>query len=207
MLQFAPMAAALEARSLARAFRGRPVLRGASLAVAPGTVAAVVGENGSGKTTLLKILAGLLAPDAGDVRIAGRLGYCPQDADLFETLTIREHFRLFAGALGVRRWQAELDRLAGRLAFRAHAGALVRELSGGVRQKLNLSLALLGDPEVVLLDEPCAAFDWQTYLAFWELAGELRARGRAVLLVSHLVHDRERLDAIWELAEGVLRCG
>ncbi len=199
--------AALEARSLARAFRGRPVLRGASLALAPGTVAAVVGENGSGKTTLLRILAGLLTPDAGEVRLSGRLGYCPQEPDVFDTLTVREHFRLFAGALGVEAWRAELDRLADGLGFRAHTDRLVRELSGGVRQKLNLSLALLGDPEVVLLDEPCAAFDWQTYLAFWELAAELRARGRAVLLVSHLVHDRERLDGIWALDDGVLRCG
>ncbi len=197
----------LHAHQLHRAYRRRPVLRGASLAVRPGTVAAVVGENGSGKTTLLRILAGLLAPDAGEVRLQGRLGYCPQEPDVFETLTVAEHFRLFGGALGVADWRAELDRLGERLAFRPYADALVKELSGGVRQKLNLSLALLGDPEVVLLDEPCAAFDWQTYLAFWEVAGELRARGRAVLMVSHLVHDRERLDELWALSEGVLRCG
>ncbi len=201
------MTALLDARGIAHSFRRRPVLRGASLALGRGTLTGVVGENGAGKTTLLRILAGLLSPDAGEVRLAGRLGYCPQVPEVFEALSIRENLRLFASALGVVPWQPQADRLLDRLSFRAHAGALVRDVSGGTRQKLNLAIALLGDPEVLLLDEPYAAFDWQTYLAFWEVAEELRSRGRALLLVSHLVHDRDRLDEVWALSEGVLGCG
>jgi ABC-type multidrug transport system ATPase subunit len=198
--------ALLEARGISHAFRRRPVLHGASLAIGGGTIAGVVGENGTGKTTLLRILAGLLAPDEGDVRVAGRLGYCPQGTDLFELLTVREHLRLFAGALDLPSREDHAERLLARLALRPHADTLVRDASGGTRQKLNLALALLGDPDVLLLDEPYAAFDWQTYVAFWDLAAELRARGRAVLLVSHLVHDRERVDRLWALSDGVLRC-
>jgi len=196
----------LEARGISFAFLRRTVLRGASLSVAGGTITGVVGENGSGKTTLLRILAGLTAPDVGEVNVVGRIGYCPQDTELFQLLTVREHLRLFASALEIPAWEAEAEQLATRLALRPYLDTLVRNASGGTRQKLNLALALLGDPDVLLLDEPYAAFDWQTYEAFWELAAELRKRGKAVLLVSHLVHDRKRVDQLWELSDGVIRC-
>lgn len=205
----APLSAAqpiLEARGVSCAFRRRSVLREASLTVAGGTIAGIVGENGTGKTTLLRILAGLIAPDRGEVNVVGRLGYCPQDAELFQLLTVHEHLRLFAGALELTGWEDEAERLMARLFLQPYRDTLVREASGGTRQKLNLALALLGDPEVLLLDEPYAAFDWQTYLAFWEVAAELRARGKVVLLVSHLVHDRERIDQLWALSDGVLQC-
>jgi ATPase subunit of ABC transporter with duplicated ATPase domains len=90
----------LEARGISHAFGRRTVLRDVTLAVGAGTIAGVVGENGTGKTTLLRVLAGLLNPDAGEVRLAGRLGYCPQEPELFQLLTVQEHFHLFASALG-----------------------------------------------------------------------------------------------------------
>ena len=78
-------------------------------------------------------------------------------------------------------------------------------LSGGTRQKLNLTLALMHDPQVLLLDEPYQGFDWEMYLRFWEVAGSLRDRGRSVLVVSHLAYDTERLDAVYRLHGGVLK--
>ncbi len=78
-------------------------------------------------------------------------------------------------------------------------------LSGGTRQKLNLTLALMHDPQVLLLDEPYQGFDWDTYQRFWDLAARLRDAGRSVLVVSHLAYDAERLDELWRLQEGVLQ--
>ncbi len=198
---------ALDVSAVRMAFRGRPVLRDVTFGVEPGTLVGLVGENGAGKTTLLRILAGLLTPEAGAISVRGRVAYCPQEPSLFEALTIREHFRLFADALGIDDWQEAARPWMERLSLAASGDTLARDASGGTRQKLNLALSLLADPDVVLLDEPYAAFDWDTYLEFWSIVGALRARGAAILLVSHLVHDRERLDALFSLSQGVLRCG
>jgi ABC-type multidrug transport system ATPase subunit len=97
-----------------------------------------------------------------------------------------------------------MEGLASRLAFAGQEGRRTAELSGGTRQKLNLALALVHDPQVLLLDEPYSGFDWETYLRFWELAAELRAAGRAVLVVSHLLHETARIDRALRLAEGRL---
>lgn len=195
----------LEARELAKHYRRRPVLRGVTLDLHAGTVAGVVGENGSGKTTLVRVLAGILAADAGSVTIAGRLGYCPQDPLVFGDLTVQEHLRYFAAAYGVERWQEPADRLLDVLCFRTHLHDRVDQLSGGTRQKLNLALALLHSPEVLLLDEPYSGFDGRTYSAFWDLVAQLRAAGRALLVVSPLIHDLGRFDVVYEISEGVLR--
>ena len=78
------------------------------------------------------------------------------------------------------------------------------ELSGGTRQKLNLTLALIHDPDVLLLDEPYQGFDWETYLRFWDLVGELRGRGKTVVIITHLVFEQERFDLLADLAGGHL---
>jgi ABC-type multidrug transport system ATPase subunit len=181
------------------------VLRGLDLQLPAGVIAAVVGENGSGKTTLVRLLAGVLAPDGGTVAIAGTLGYCPQEPLVFRDLTVQEHFRYFAAAYGVADWQSPANVWLDRLSFRDHARERVDRLSGGTRQKLNLAMALLHEPDVLILDEPYAAFDWRTYSSFWEVMAELRSAGRTVLMVSPLVHDLERFDAVYELVEGTLR--
>ena len=93
------------------------------------------------------------------------------------------------------------------LGFSGFAQERVGVLSGGTRQKLNVALALMHDPHVLLLDEPYQGFDWDTYLRFWDLAARLRDAGRSVLVVSHLAYDVERLDVLWRLDKGVLRAG
>ncbi|UCF39990.1 MAG: ABC transporter ATP-binding protein [Gemmatimonadota bacterium] len=197
----------LEARHVAKSFGRRRVLTDATLAVGPGELIGVTGENGSGKTTLLKILARLLRPDAGEFVCDGRLGYCPQAPLVFERLSVTENFAFFAAAYGLEDWPAAMARWADRLRFEPSLGQLVGELSGGTRQKLNLALALMHEPEVLLLDEPYAGFDWETYLGFWELAETLCREGRGVVVVSHFLYDRSRFDRICELVDGVLACG
>lgn len=184
--------------------RALPVLRGADLSVGAGEVVGLVGENGSGKSTLMKILVGALAADGGRVQVSGRIGYCPQEPVLYDRLTCDEHLELFGVAYGMGEdaVAAGADGLYATLGFEHWRAARVEELSGGTRAKLNLALALLADPEVLLLDEPYAGFDWDTYQRFWDLAAERRAAGRSVLVISHFVTDQERFDRLVELRDG-----
>jgi ABC-type multidrug transport system ATPase subunit len=191
----------LAARGICKSFGRRRVLAGLDLEAAAGEMVAVAGENGTGKTTLLRILAGDLRPDAGSVAIRGRPGYCPQTAVLDEALTVDQNVRYFQAAYGIGR-TGRAEALIERLGYAGCRDQRAGALSGGTRQKLSLTLALMHDPPVLLLDEPYQGFDWQTYLAFWEMAGELRDRGTATVVISHLVFEQERFDRICHLRDG-----
>jgi len=201
---------ALEAAHIAKTYgRGwrkseNRVLTDANLIVRPGEVVGLVGENGSGKSTLMKILVGSLDSDGGRVDIRGTYGYCPQEPILYERLTCDEHFELFGEAYGLDMGEIERSRknIYEVLGFDGYSDSRTEELSGGTKAKLNLGLALLHDPDILLLDEPYAGFDWDTYLRFWQLTGERRDAGRAVLIISHFVADEERFDRIVHLKNG-----
>lgn len=184
--------------------RAAPVLCGADLVVSAGEVVGLVGENGSGKSTMMRILVGDLAADGGQVVISGRLGYCPQEPVVYARLTCDEHLGLYGVAYGMteRAVRSASDALYDALGFGRWRATRAEQLSGGTRAKLNLSLALLADPEVLLLDEPYAGFDWDTYERFWEITAARRDAGRSVLVISHFVTDRERFDRIVELRDG-----
>jgi ABC-2 type transport system ATP-binding protein len=186
----------LEARGIRKSFGRHQVLAGVDLAVAAGEMIAVVGENGSGKSTLLRILAGDLRPDRGSVVTHGQTGYCPQAVVLDDALTVDQHIRYFQAAYRIG--------AAGRADARHQPAGT---LSGGTRQKLSLTLALLHEPALLLLDEPYQGFDWETYLAFWDLAGELRAAGTAILVITHLVFEQDRFDRICHLTSGRIEEG
>ena len=204
----------LRVESVSKAFRRGapwrrrtvPVLRGATLRVDAGELVGLVGENGSGKSTLMQIIVGLLGRDSGAVDRPPRLGYCPQLPLLWDKLTIAEHFELFAQAYGLDPAAALASRgaLLEELRFEKYLGYRVEALSGGTRQKLNLALALLHQPQLLLLDEPYSGFDWETYLQFWEMAEQRRRDGMGILIVSHMLSERERLTRLYELREG--RC-
>nr|WP_078966861.1 ABC transporter ATP-binding protein [Streptomyces sp. WM6378] len=185
------------------AYGRRQVLRGLDLDLRPGVLAGIVGENGAGKSTLLKILSGELRPQHGTVRHGGNFGYCPQDVVLNDALTMRQHLEFFrvARALPDLRHAGEVMEA---LRLSAYATERAGLLSGGTRQKLNLTLALMRDPQVLLLDEPYQGFDWETYQRFWDFAAQLRDAGRSILVVSHLTYDAARLDELWRLQGGAL---
>ncbi len=192
----------IRAHGVTKAYGRRRVLTGVDLDVPTGTLVAVVGENGAGKSTLLQIIAGTLRPDAGTVEVRGPVGYCPQAPVVNGALTVDQHIRYFAAAYGLRTLE-RADELVDALGFGEYRRTVVDELSGGTRQKLNLTLALMHDPSVLLLDEPYQGFDWETYLRFWDLVDDLRRRGRAVVVITHLVFEEQRFDRLYELAGGV----
>jgi len=184
--------------------RRHEVLRGAEMSLQPGEIVGLVGENGSGKSTLMKILVGSIDRNAGFVRKTGSIGYCPQEPILFERLTCDEHFQLFGRAYGMTDVDVDSarDDIYETLGFAEWRDARVEELSGGTRAKLNLGLALLPDPDLLLLDEPYAGFDWDTYQRFWQLTGTRRDAGRSLLIISHFITDAERFDRIYDLVDG-----
>jgi len=193
-------------KSYRRGWRRAPhhVLAGVDLDLRAGEIAGLVGENGSGKSTLMRILVGELPADGGHVTGDPRFGYCPQEPILYARLTCDEHFGLFGRAYGMDEAHIEGGReeIYRTLDFDGYRGVRVEELSGGTRAKLNLGLALLPDPDILLLDEPYAGFDWDTYLRFWDLAADRRDAGRSLLIVSHFVADEERFDRIVKLRDG-----
>ncbi|WP_329103683.1 ATP-binding cassette domain-containing protein [Micromonospora sp. NBC_01699] len=198
----APGPVRLEARGISKRYRRHRVLTGLDLTVRAGEIAAVVGANGSGKSTFLRICAGLASPDRGQVRVHGTIGYCPQSGGTNDFLVPEEHFVLVGAGRGLARDTA-------RSAGRRHAAGLdwdptgptqARHLSGGTRQKLNLVLAGLGDPDVLLLDEPYQGFDRGTYLDFWHQLWDWRAAGKAIVVVTHLLNQLDRVDTVLDLS-------
>ncbi|MEU2791711.1 ABC transporter ATP-binding protein [Streptomyces sp. NPDC007100] len=186
-----------------KSYGRRQVLCGADLDVPPGALVGVVGENGAGKSTLLRIAVGQLAPDRGTVVRAGAVGYCPQRAVLNDSFTVPQHLRLFQVAYRMPDL-ARAHELMDELAFADCGRQRTGELSGGTRQKLNLLVALMHDPQLLVLDEPYQGFDWDTHQRFWALAARLRDAGRSIVVVSHLLHDLHHFDAVGHLREGRL---
>lgn len=198
---------ALDAAGITKRYRRRTVLDAAALRVRRGEAIALIGENGAGKTTLLRICAGLLRPDAGTVRRSGRVGYCPQEPGVVDNLTAVQHLVLFGSALGLDRREAVRTGSALLESFRfpREDDLAAKDMSGGTRQKLNLALALLGRPEVLLLDEPYQGFDMGSYVDFWAHVEAWRDEGRAVVVVTHLLTELDRVDRVVEVAAGTAR--
>jgi ABC-type multidrug transport system ATPase subunit len=195
-------AALLAASGVDKRYGRKLVLADAALWARGGEAVAVIGENGAGKSTLLWICAGLVRPDRGEVTIRGRVGYCPQEPGLFDLLSADEHLSLFAPGLGLTRRDA-LERgheLLAEFAFPIHDHSPTRQLSGGARQKLNLALALLGSPSILLLDEPYQGFDHGAYISFWEHVSRWKLAGLAVVVVTHLLADTSLVDRVVEMA-------
>jgi len=192
----------LSLRGVEKRISGRWILRGVDLDLGRGETLALVGENGAGKSTLVRMIAGIDRCDGGEIDVRGRIGYCPQEAGLLDLLTPEEHLVFFGRGLGL---DAAASRERGRellaeFGFRGpQLNVVASRLSGGSRQKLNLALALLGDPDILLLDEPYTGFDGGTYLCFWEHVEAWKHEGRACLVVTHFLGERERVDRIHEL--------
>ena len=191
----------LHAQNLHKSYGRHKVLQGVSFEVLPGALVGIVGENGAGKSTLLRILAGDLRPNTGKVLRSGAMGYCPQNVILNDALSVNQHLDYFRAAYNIDSLQRASE-LIEELGYPQYRRTPVANLSGGTKQKLNLTLALMHEPKLLLLDEPYQGFDWETYLRFWDIVSELRERGCAVLVISHLFFDQERFDDLYRLRDG-----
>ncbi len=175
----------VEARAVGRRFGGRTALHDVSLAVAPGEVVALAGPNGAGKSTLLALLAGALRPSSGSVAVPGRIGYVPQQPALWRRLTVRENLRLVAQLAG----HDSIDEVLAANALAEIADRRVAELSIGQAQRANVAAGMIGDPDVLLLDEPTAALDPRQRRLVWELVAAVPARGGAVVFTTQNVEE------------------
>lgn len=182
--------------------RGRhTVLSGINLTIHRGEVVAVVGANGAGKSTLLQLCAGLLRASGGSIERTPNFGYAPQLDSLAPLLTVDEHLRLFGAARGIRQGRSVSTghRLLTRLGWTARGDQTAGTLSGGTQQKLNVALAQLDAPDLLLLDEPYQGLDALAYEDLCALISAWRASGAGVLLVTHLLRDVDLVDRVVEL--------
>jgi ABC-2 type transport system ATP-binding protein len=196
------MDAAIVARGLRKRYGALEAVRGVDLEVQRGEIFALLGPNGAGKTTTIEILEGYLEPTAGEVRVLGedprhadhawraRIGIVLQSIGLDPYLTVRETLELYAGYYPAPRDVDEVLELVG-LADQRHAR--VRRLSGGQQRRLDVAVALVGDPELLFLDEPTTGFDPQARRSAWEMVRGLAELGKTVFLTTHYMDEAEAL--------------
>jgi ABC-2 type transport system ATP-binding protein len=183
----------LAARDLVKRYGDRAALRGVSLSAGRGELVAVIGPNGAGKTTLLSILAGIQQPDEGELTVLPEgIGWVPQQAALYSKLTVQENLSLFARLERCPDTRATVDRMLELTDLRERAGDQVGTLSGGNRQRVNIAIGLLAEPEVLLLDEPSAALDPRQRDRLWEFVLRLADEGTTVVYSTHNVQEAER---------------
>ena len=191
----------LRALRVARRFGDVEALAATDFELAPGETVALVGPNGAGKSTLLAILAGALEPTEGSVETHARLGWVPQRPAQYARLSPRENLELFARLEGVRDPAGAAHDLLQRFSLPSgsqNAG----ELSVGNRQRLNVALSLLGEPRVLLLDEPTASLDPDQRRLVWDVVNALRSEGGAVCFATQNVEEVERADRVVALQDG-----
>jgi ABC-2 type transport system ATP-binding protein len=199
------MTAAIRCTELFKRYEGRPpveAVRGLDLTVESGECFGLLGPNGAGKTTTIEIIEGLSEPTSGAVEVLGmrwgrddaaikeRIGISLQETRLSEKLQVDETLTLFRSFY---RHGLEPDEVIRRVSLEEKASTRVGKLSGGQRQRLAVACALVGDPDLLLLDEPTTGLDPQSRRQLWDLVRNLRAQGRTVLLTTHYMDEAERL--------------
>ncbi len=191
-------------KNLAKAYGRHTVLEDCSLTVTSGELAGLVGENGSGKSTLIRCLLGFTRPSGGIVEVSGKVGYCPQEDYLNPAYTVDEHLSLACAIYGRHDHMdmTYVNALTDRLRLDEYRKRPVKDLSEGTRQKLKFLTSIIHKPTLLLMDEPYGGFDWNMYLVFWDLIGELCETGAGVLLITHLIYDRHHFNRIYELQGG-----
>ncbi|MEN3313559.1 MAG: type transport system ATP-binding protein [Actinomycetota bacterium] len=205
---------AISVRDLRKSYGTSEALRGISFEIKEGEVFGLLGPNGAGKTTTIEILEGYRTRDGGDVEVlafdperAGsafreRIGVVLQHSQLWPNLTVAETHRMFAGYYEQPR---NVDEVIALVGLDEKRDARVKTLSGGQKRRLDLGVALVGDPDLVFLDEPTTGFDPAARRAAWDMIRSLRSLGKTILLTTHYLDEAEQLaDRLAVLREGVI---
>ncbi|WP_022881379.1 ABC transporter ATP-binding protein [Gryllotalpicola ginsengisoli] len=191
--------------------RGRStVLRDLTVTVPRGQVVGLLGPSGSGKTTLMRCVVGVQRVAAGGVTVLGRpagsralrsrIGYVTQAASVYDDLTVRENLRYFRGVLGAP--AGDVDRVLEQTGLAGQAGQVVHSLSGGQRNRVSLAAALLGEPELLVLDEPTVGLDPVLRFELWSLFHELAESGVSLFVSSHVMDEATRCDRLLLMRDG-----
>ena len=207
-----PTVSSVSVRDLRKSYGDLEAVRGISFEIQRGEVFGLLGPNGAGKTTTVEILEGYRKRDAGEVEVLGvdpaqaggewreRIGVVLQSSAMYETLTVAESLRLFAGYYTSPRPVDEVVELVG---LKDKRDVVVRRLSGGQRRRLDLGLGLVGDPELIFLDEPTTGFDPHARRQAWDTLRSLRNLGKTILLTTHYLDEAEHLaDRVAVLGRG-----
>jgi ABC-2 type transport system ATP-binding protein len=191
---------------------GRPVIRDVSFEVPRGAVTGLLGPSGCGKTTLMRAIVGVQIVEGGTVTVLGlpagspplrrRIGYATQNPAIYADLTVAEALRYFATVL--RAPASDVDRVIAEVGLTDHAGQLVGSLSGGQHSRANLAVALLGKPELLVLDEPTVGLDPLLRDELWSLFRRLAQHGATLLVSSHVMDEAARCDRLLLMREGIL---
>ncbi len=188
----------LSVRALAKRYGNREALRDVSFDLHEGELVAVVGPNGAGKTTLLSILVGVQSASGGSVdglamtQRKRAIGWAPQRPALYSKLSVQENLRLFAHLEGIEDVDGAVTRMLDQTGLRARAREPVERLSGGNRQRVNVALGLIAEPQVLALDEPSAALDPGQRARLWQVVGSLADAGTTVLFSTHHLSEVRR---------------
>ena len=187
-----------------------PVLHDLSFTVPRGAVVGLLGPSGCGKTTLMRSIVGVqrtsagtvtvLGKPAGDASLRSRIGYDTQAASVYDDLTVHQNLAYFRSVLGTR--HTEIDRVIRATDLTAQAGQLVGSLSGGQRSRVSLAVALLGSPELLVLDEPTVGLDPVLRVELWNLFHQLARQGTTLLVSSHVMEEATRCDRLLLMRDG-----
>jgi ABC-2 type transport system ATP-binding protein len=189
----------------------KPILRDISFAVEPFTITGLIGPSGSGKTTHMRTIIGaqkiskgdliVLEKPAGNAWLRSQIGYVTQSPSVYNDLTIAQNLQYFASIIGQR---SQVNEVLELVDLQSHAKQVVSSLSGGEQARVSLAIALLGDPKLLVLDEPTVGLDPLLRKHLWELFARLTAKGKTVLVSSHVMDEAERCANILLLREGKL---
>ncbi|MFX1278473.1 MAG: ABC transporter ATP-binding protein [Promethearchaeota archaeon] len=202
------MELAIETKNLTKYFGDVHAVDGIDLQVPKGTLFGFLGPNGAGKTTTISILSTILPPTSGEATILGNdvqkdankikkiIGVCPQEIVLYERLSARENINLIAKMHGLKKedYKEKTDNLLGRMNLLERADSLVKTYSGGMKRRVNVLMAVIHDPEIVIFDEPTAGLDPQSRRVVWDFIRDFQKKNATIILTTHNMEEADDLS-------------